>query len=46
MFSISGIIEGLEDGENTEDLASGNRYPCDQCEKTFQTKQSYEVHLY
>ncbi|PNF36325.1 hypothetical protein B7P43_G00537 [Cryptotermes secundus] len=40
-----GIIEGLEDGENTEDLASGNRYPCDQCEKTFQTKQSYEVHL-
>jgi hypothetical protein len=44
LFQIAGIIEGLEDGENSEEFGSGTRYPCDQCDKTFQTKQSYEVY--
>ncbi|XP_066992566.2 uncharacterized protein [Anabrus simplex] len=40
-----GIIEGLEDGKDILELSTKNRYPCDQCDKTFQTKQSHEVHL-
>ncbi|KAJ9590984.1 hypothetical protein L9F63_015990, partial [Diploptera punctata] len=40
-----GIIEGLEDGENVNGLEAEARYPCDQCDKTFQTKQSYELHM-
>ena len=43
-FYYVGIIEGLEDGENVEE-PSGIRYPCNQCDKTFQTKQSYEVNI-
>ncbi|XP_046401718.1 zinc finger protein 264-like [Ischnura elegans] len=50
-----GIVEGVEEGKDPEEedppppaAPAENveaRFPCEQCEKTFQSRQSYEVHL-
>ncbi|XP_063233900.1 zinc finger protein 34-like isoform X2 [Bacillus rossius redtenbacheri] len=46
--SGEGIIEGPESGcseTQSEVVADNTRVQCEKCDKTFQTKQSYEVHV-